>query len=103
MGNKNVWNAMAVNAPTNGTGYTVSADKTTAVKDEVITLTFTSTVAAGATADVLTVTPTNATAVAGNTVTFAANDAVGTVKTIQFKAGTTGPVSFAISGTVANA
>ena len=102
MGNKTAYNAMAVTAPTNGTGYTVSADKTTAVKDEVITLTFTSTVAAGATADVLTVAPTNATAVAGNTVTFAANDAVGTVKTIQFKAGTTGPVSFAISGSVVN-
>lgn len=67
-----------------------------------ITLTFTSTVAAGPIADTLTVTPTGATAAtAGATsVTFEANAKAGTVKTLTFVADGSAGVSFTISGSV---
>ena len=68
-----------------------------------ITLTFTSTVAAGSTADTLTITPTNATAVSGNTVEFEINAASGTQKTVQFTADGAGAVSFSISGSIMDA
>ena len=67
-----------------------------------ITLTFTSTVAAGATADTLTVTATGATVepTSATAVTFDANAKVGTVKTLKFVANGSTDVSFTISGSV---
>ena len=104
LGNKTIASAKSVTKPADGTGYTVSVDKTKAVKGDVITLTFTSTVAAGATADKLTVTPTGATAAtAGATsVTFEANAKAGTVKTLKFVANGNADISFNVSGNITN-
>ena len=99
LGNKTIASAKSVTKPADGTGYTVSVDKTKAVKGDVITLTFTSTVAAGATADKLTVTPTGATG--ATSVTFEKNAKAGTVKTLTFVADGSTDVSFTISGSVA--
>ena len=102
LGNKTIASAKSVTKPADGTGYTVSVDKTKAVKGDVITLTFTSTVAAGATADTLTVTAAGATVepTSATAVTFDANAKVGTVKTLKFVANGSTDVSFTISGSV---
>ena len=101
LGNKTIASAKSVAKPADGTGYAVSVDKTKAVKGDVITLTFTSTVAAGETADTLTVTPTGATAAtAGATsVTFEANAKAGTVKTLKFVANGE-DISFSVNGSI---
>ena len=106
LGNKTIASAKSVTKPADGTGYTVSVDKTKAVKGDVITLTFTSTVAAGATADELTITATGVasetTGTETKTVTFGVNDAAKTVKTLTFVADGSDEVSFTISGSVVN-
>lgn len=99
LGNKTIASAKSVTKPADGTGYTVSVDKTKAVKGDVITLTFTSTVAAGATADKLTVTPTGTTTKDATSVTFDANAKVGTVKTLKFVANGE-DISFSVSGSI---
>ncbi len=105
LGNKTIASAKSVTIKrTEGsTGYSVSVDKTQAVKGDVITLTFTSDVAAGATEDKLTVTPTGTTIKDAATVTFEKNAKAGTVKTLTFVAdGSTDGVSFTINGLVVN-
>ena len=104
LGNKTIASAKSVTKPADGTGYTVSVDKTKAVKGDVITLTFTSTVAAGATADTLTVTAAGATVepTSATAVTFDANAKVGTVKTLKFVANGNADISFNVSGNITN-